>query len=169
MQKLNSFNSLLIQKFTASAQGTSCPNFFPAHCTCVNFFGDDGLVQEFVSYAYALAGYFFQNHPPPLKLNGWPLIRTLCSPGKNNSHHRLISSTYLPPLLKCSRTFHYTRFSSILNDYNMRGNAIRKLLHVVCFISLASQLPRTEHQQVHNKLSHVRQRLRTFSLKCKQK
>ena len=31
----------------------------------MNFFGDDGLVQEFFSYAYALAGYFFfQDHPP---------------------------------------------------------------------------------------------------------
>ena len=39
--------------------------FFPAHCTCMNFFWHDGLVQEFFSYAYALAGYFFQNHPPP--------------------------------------------------------------------------------------------------------
>ena len=41
--------------------------FFPAHCTCMNFFWHDGLVQEFFSYAYALAGYFFFKitHPPP--------------------------------------------------------------------------------------------------------
>ena len=37
--------------------------FFPAHCTCMNFFWHDGLVQEFFSYAYALAGYFFSKSP----------------------------------------------------------------------------------------------------------
>ena len=62
---------LKLQKFNVSAQGTSCQNFFPAHCTCMNFFLDDGLVQEFFSYANALAGYFFSKsptHPPPLPL-----------------------------------------------------------------------------------------------------
>ena len=39
--------------------------FFPAHCTCMNFFWHDGLVQEFFSYAYAVEDIFFQNHPPP--------------------------------------------------------------------------------------------------------
>ena len=39
--------------------------FFPAHCTCMNFFWYDGLVQEFFSYAYALAGYFFSKSPTP--------------------------------------------------------------------------------------------------------
>ena len=39
--------------------------FFPAHCTCMNFFWHDGLVQEFFSYAYALAGYFFSKSPTP--------------------------------------------------------------------------------------------------------
>ena len=50
--------------------------FFPAHCTCMNFFWHDGLVQEFFSYAYALAGYFVSKSPtpPPQKLNGRPLI-----------------------------------------------------------------------------------------------
>ena len=66
VQMLKSFNSLLIQKFNVSAQGTSCQNFFfPAHCSCINFFWDDGLVQESFSYAYALAGYFFSKSPPP--------------------------------------------------------------------------------------------------------
>ena len=65
VQMLKSFNSLLIQKFLVSAQVTSCQNFFPAHCTCVKFSWDDGLMQNFFSYAYALAGYFFQNHPSP--------------------------------------------------------------------------------------------------------
>ena len=65
---LKSFNSLLIQKFSVSAQGTSCQNvFFPAHCTCVKFFRDDGLVQELFTYAYALAGYFFSKSTPPPK------------------------------------------------------------------------------------------------------
>ena len=53
--------------------------FFPAHCTCMNFFWHDGLVQEFFSFAYALAGYFFSKSPtpppPPQKLNGRPLIK----------------------------------------------------------------------------------------------
>ena len=64
-QMLKPFNGLLIQTFPVSAQGTSCQKFFPAHCTCVNFLGDDGLVQELFPCAYSLAGYFFfQNHPP---------------------------------------------------------------------------------------------------------
>ena len=53
--------------------------FFLAHCTCMNFFWHDGLVQEFFSYAYALAGYFFSKSPtppppPPQKWNGRPLM-----------------------------------------------------------------------------------------------
>ena len=52
--------------------------FFPAHCTCMNFFWHNGLVQEFFSYAYALEGYFFSKSPtppppPPQKSNGRPL------------------------------------------------------------------------------------------------
>ena len=48
--------------------------FFPAHCTCMNFFWHDGLVQEFFSYAYALAGYFFfKITHPPQKSNSRPL------------------------------------------------------------------------------------------------
>ena len=31
----------------------------------MNFFWHDGLVQEFFSYAYALAGYFFSKSPTP--------------------------------------------------------------------------------------------------------
>ena len=65
VQMLKSFNSLLIQKFSVSAQGMSCQKFFPAHCTFVKCFRDDGLVQEFFSYAYALAGYSFSTPPPP--------------------------------------------------------------------------------------------------------
>ena len=74
---LKSFNSLLIDKVQCVSSENILPEFFfPAHCTCMNFFWHDGLVQEFFSYAYALAGYFFlQNHPPPppQKLNGQPL------------------------------------------------------------------------------------------------
>ena len=68
VQMLKSFNSLLIQKFSVSAQGTSCQNFFFFQSTVCAwfFFWDDGLVQEFFSYASALAGYFFfQNYPCP--------------------------------------------------------------------------------------------------------
>ena len=71
---LNSFNSLLI-KFNVSTQETSCQNFFSSLLYVREFFLHNSLVQEFFSYANALAGYFFQNHstPPPQKLNGWPL------------------------------------------------------------------------------------------------
>jgi len=64
VQMLKSFNSLLI-KFNVSTQETSCQNFFPAHCTCMNFFWDNSLVQEFFSYTYALAEYFFSKSPNP--------------------------------------------------------------------------------------------------------
>ena len=39
--------------------------FFPVHCTCMNFFWHNGLVQEFFSLAYTLAGYFFSKSPTP--------------------------------------------------------------------------------------------------------
>ena len=69
VQMLKSFNSLLIQKFTVSAQGTSYQNFPPAHCTWVNFFGTMVLiVQGFFSYAYSLAGYFFSKITHPMWL-----------------------------------------------------------------------------------------------------
>ena len=56
VQMLKSVNSLLIQKFTVSAQGTSCQNFFSSPLYVREFFfWDDGLVQEFFSYAYSLA------------------------------------------------------------------------------------------------------------------
>ena len=74
VQMLKSFNSLLI-KFNASTQETSCQNFFSSQLYVREFFLDNSLVQEIFSYPYALARYFFQNHPtpPPQKLNGWPL------------------------------------------------------------------------------------------------
>ena len=65
VQMLKSFNTLLKQKFSVSAQGTSCQNFFPAQCTCVNFFWDDGLVQKFFLCIRTLVGYFFSKSPPP--------------------------------------------------------------------------------------------------------
>ena len=74
---LKSFNSLLIDKVQCVSSENILPEFFPAHCTCMNFFWHDGLVQEFFSYAYALAGYFFSKSPtpppPPQKSNGRPL------------------------------------------------------------------------------------------------
>ena len=68
--------------------------FFPAHCTCMNFFWHDGLVQEFFLMHMHLQDIFFQNHrppPPPQKLNGRPLIvvnNTICL------HFILLNFTY---------------------------------------------------------------------------
>ena len=72
VQMLKFFNSLLIQKFTVSAQGIYYQNFFPAHCTCVNFFGGDGLVQEF----FACRIFFFKITPPPPKVK-WLALKFL--------------------------------------------------------------------------------------------
>ena len=65
-QMLKCFNSLLIQKFTVSAQGTAYHNFFPAHCTCVNFFLRRWSCAG-ISFLriFACRIFFFQNHPPP--------------------------------------------------------------------------------------------------------
>ena len=64
-QMLKSFNSLLIQKFTVSAQGTSCQIFFPAHCTCVIFLRDDVLCRNFFLTHIRLQVIFFKiTHPP---------------------------------------------------------------------------------------------------------
>ena len=64
---LKSFNSLLVQEFTVSVQGTtSWQIFFPAHCTCVNFFGDDVLVQKcFFLRILACRIFFFKITLPP--------------------------------------------------------------------------------------------------------
>ena len=48
-----------------SAQRTSCQSFFSSPLYVHEFFWHDGLVQEFFSYAYALAGYFFSKSPTP--------------------------------------------------------------------------------------------------------
>ena len=61
---LKSFNSLLI-KFNVSTQETSCQNFFSSLLYVREFFFDYSLVQEFFSYANALAGYFFSKSPNP--------------------------------------------------------------------------------------------------------
>ena len=68
VQVLKSFNSLLIQKFSMSPQGTSCKNFFPAHCTCVKLFWDDGLVQKFFFMHMHLQDIFFKITHPPQKV-----------------------------------------------------------------------------------------------------
>ena len=76
VQMLKSFNSLLI-KFNVSTQETSCQNFLSSRLYVREFFLDNSLVQEFFSYAYALAGYFsLKITQPPLQklhVNGWPL------------------------------------------------------------------------------------------------
>ena len=62
---LKSFNTLLMYKSSLCQHREQIARiFFPAQCTCMNFFWDDGLVQEL---------FFKITHPPPLKLNGWPL------------------------------------------------------------------------------------------------
>ena len=73
---LKSFNSLLI-KFNVSTQETSCQNFFSSLLYVREFFLDNSFVQEFFSYANALAGYFFQNHPPPPSEVKWLAPKTL--------------------------------------------------------------------------------------------
>ena len=70
VQILKSFNSLLI-KFNVSTQETCCQNFFPAHCTCVNFFWDNSLVQEFFLTHMHSQDFVFQNHPTPLSEVKW--------------------------------------------------------------------------------------------------
>ena len=74
---LKSFNSLLIDKVQCVSSENILPEFFSSPLYVHEFFWHDGLVQEFFSYACALAGYFFSKSPtPPQKLNGWP--RPLC-------------------------------------------------------------------------------------------
>ena len=66
VQMLKSFNSLLIKfMINVSTQETSCQHFFSSRLYVREFFLDNSLVQEIFSYPYALAGYFFQNHPTP--------------------------------------------------------------------------------------------------------
>ena len=58
-------NSIKEMKFSMSIQGKLCHNCFPAHCKCINFSLDGVPVQDFFSYPYALAGYFFSKSPSP--------------------------------------------------------------------------------------------------------
>lgn len=75
-----------------------------------------------------------------------------------SSHNRVIILLYIfhhfwnVPGPSNSSALYFLQHSMII----IWGNAIRKLLNIVCFISLASQLTRPVHQQVHNKLPHVR-------------
>ena len=70
VQMLKSFNSLLIQKFTVSAQGTSCQNFFQPSVRAWIFFGDDGLVQEsFLTHIRLQDIFFFSKSLTPPRVN----------------------------------------------------------------------------------------------------
>ena len=71
VQMLKSFSSLLIQKFSVSAQGTSCQNFFPAHARAWIFWWTMVLCTNFFLTHMHLHDIFFQNHPPPLKKVKW--------------------------------------------------------------------------------------------------
>ena len=63
---LKSFNSLLIDKVQCVSSENILPEFFSSPLYVHDFFWHDGLVQEFFSYAYALAGcFFFKITPPP--------------------------------------------------------------------------------------------------------
>ena len=62
---LKYFNSLLIDKVQCVSSRNILPEFFPAHCTCMNFFLAQWSCAIIFFYAYALAKYFFQNHPTP--------------------------------------------------------------------------------------------------------
>ena len=63
---LKSFNSLLIDKVQCVSSGNILPEFFSRPLYVHEFFfWHDGLVQEFFSYAYALAGYFVSKSPTP--------------------------------------------------------------------------------------------------------
>jgi len=80
VQMLKSFDSLLIQKFTVSAQGTSCQNFFSSPLYVRDlFFGTMVLCSNFFLRLRIFACMIFVfkiTHPPtPLKENGWPLFQ----------------------------------------------------------------------------------------------
>ena len=65
---LKAFKSLLIQKFTVSAQGTSWENFFPAHYTCANFFLGGWSCAEIFFLGTFSCRTFFRKSPTPLPL-----------------------------------------------------------------------------------------------------
>ena len=54
---------MLIQKFSVSAQGTSCQNFFPAHCKCVKIFGTMVLCRNFFLTYMHFQDIFFKITP----------------------------------------------------------------------------------------------------------
>ena len=74
VQMLKSFNSLLIQNFTVSAQGTYCLNFFSSPLYVNEFsLGRWSCAGIFFLRTFACRIFFFKiTHPPPQKLNGWP-------------------------------------------------------------------------------------------------
>ena len=79
---LKSFNSLLIDKVQCVSSENISPEFFPAHCTYMNFFWHDGLVQEFFLMHMHLQDIFFKiTHPPPPPLRSrmvGPLAESVC-------------------------------------------------------------------------------------------
>lgn len=79
-------------KFSMSIQGTLCQNCFPAHWTCINFSLDGVPVQDFLSYPYALAGYFFSKSPSP---NPFSKPLSICITSKNQFYQQdMIESSH---------------------------------------------------------------------------
>ena len=76
VQMLKSFNSLLIQKFSVSAQGTSCQNFLQPTVHVWNFFGMMVLCRNFFLHICTCRIFFSKSPTPPkvkcLAPNGWP-------------------------------------------------------------------------------------------------
>ena len=69
VQMLKSFNSFLIQKFSVSAQGTSCQNFFSSPLYVREFFlGRWSCAGIFFLRICTCRIFFFKITPPPLKV-----------------------------------------------------------------------------------------------------
>ena len=108
--------------------------FFPAHCTCVNFFLDNSLVQEIFSYAHALAGYFFSkspNPPPPQKLNGWPLITPRSMSTRNLITRRVLSTTSHNLLIDDCLRFLMMKNLSIKQRQSTRKPSTKADTHII--------------------------------------
>lgn len=85
-------NSIKEMKFSMSIQGKLCHNCFPAHCKCINFYVDGVPVQDFFSYPYALAGYFFSKSPSP---NPFSKLLSICITSKNQFYQQdMIESSH---------------------------------------------------------------------------
>ena len=103
--------------------------FFPAHCTCMNFFWHDGLVQEFFSYAYALAGYFFLKSPtPPPSEVEWS------APYKNKNNNQLLEKWQWVNLQLNSHNRHLYKYMIIMVICKENLKFHKTSLYIVSFV-----------------------------------